>query len=192
MTGQRIALPDDHESVAGMSDEAVRKATGRDWAEWARVLDEVGAASMSHKEIAAWVDDNHEDVSGWWAQSVTVAYERFRGLRDVGQRRDGGYEVSKSKTVEVSVEDLWSAFADAATRAKWLGIEVEVRTATKPKSMRMTLDDGTPLDAYFTDKGGAKSSVSVQNRKLADRETADERKDVWGERLAALKELLEG
>lgn len=26
--------PPDHESLAGMSDETVRKATGRDWAGW--------------------------------------------------------------------------------------------------------------------------------------------------------------
>ncbi len=192
MSGAREGLPADHETVAGMSDEAVRKATGKDWAEWASTLDDAGAASWPHKEIAAWVHETHDGVSGWWAQSVTVAYERFRGLRDVGQRRDGDYEVNKSKTFAVPVERLWDAFAEDDQRSTWLDVGVEIRTANRPKSLRMGLDDGTALDAYFTGKGEAKSSVSLQNRKLADADTAEERKRYWGERLGALKDQLEG
>lgn len=192
MSGRAPDLPADYEAVAGMWNEAVRKATGREWPEWASSLDDAGAVSWPHKRIAAWVHEEHEGVSRWWAQAVTVAYERFRGLRNVGQRRDGDYEVNKSKTIGVAVDRLWEAFADERTRSAWLGEEVEVRTAKQPKTMRMTLKDGTALDAYFTDKGREKSSVTLQNRKLADAVVAEERKALWGERLRALKERLEG
>jgi hypothetical protein len=37
----------------GISDETVRKKTGRTWNEWRRALDTAGAGSMSHHEIAA-------------------------------------------------------------------------------------------------------------------------------------------
>jgi len=38
--------------AAGMSDASVRKATGRTWAEWVRLLDAAAAAVKPHREIA--------------------------------------------------------------------------------------------------------------------------------------------
>ena len=43
---------------------------------------------MSHTEIAAMVNKTWK-VDGWWSQTVTVGYERIKGLRARGQRRDG-------------------------------------------------------------------------------------------------------
>ena len=184
-------LPDDYERLAGSSDDAVSKATGKDWRQWTSILDRARAAEMEHAEIARLIHERHDGVSGWWAQMVTVAYERFRGLRDVGQRRGGLYDVNKSKTVAVPVEELWRAFSDASVRAEWLGRQrFTIRTATEPKSMRVRLEGDIRLDAYFTSKGEAKSSVTLQLRGLPDRAGADEAKVVWGRRLEALQRLL--
>ena len=183
-------LPDDYEKVAGMSDAAVSKATGKTWPEWSAILDGVDAVSMEHRAIAEHLHDNHE-MSGWWAQMVTVSYERFRGLRDVGQRRGGGYDMNKSKTIGVSVSRLYSAFEDPALRSRWLpDVDLTIRTATEDKSMRCRLADDAPLDLYFTAKGDAKSAVSLQLRNLPDREAAEEMKQIWGERLDGLKQML--
>ena len=76
--------------LAAMSDDAVRAKTGRTWKQWVRELDSVDAIAMSHKEIAKHVYDSY-DVSGWWAQTVTVGYERIRGLREIGQKCDGSF-----------------------------------------------------------------------------------------------------
>jgi hypothetical protein len=65
---------------AGIRDAAVREKTGKSWQEWFTVLDRAGCAKMPHREIAAYVDENYE-VSPWWGQMVTVAYEQARGLR---------------------------------------------------------------------------------------------------------------
>lgn len=184
-------LPADYEALTGVSDAAVMKATGRTWPQWAAVLDAAKAAAMEHRDIAAYVQKEH-DVGGWWAQSITVGYERLRGLRDVGQRRGGGYDVNKSKTVAVPVEALWAAFENSELRAEWLPAEITIRTATAPKSMRVRLADDSPLDVYFTSKGDRKSSVSLQQRDLPDKSTAEEMKAYWGERLEALKALLAG
>ncbi len=75
-------------------------------------------------------------------------------------------------------------------RASWLPEKLTIRTATKPKSMRIRLADDSPLDAYFTAKGDAKSSVSLQHRGLPDKEAAEEMRAYWGERLDALRSLL--
>ena len=182
-------LPDDYERVAGMSDAAVSKATGKTWPDWTAILDGAKASAMKHRAIANHVLENN-DVSGWWAQMITVSYERFRGLREVGQRRGGGFDVNKSKTIAAPVSELWRAFEDTAVRASWLPEKLTIRTATKPKSMRIRLADDSPLDAYFTAKGDAKSSVSLQHRGLPDKEAAEEMRAYWGERLDALKSLL--
>ena len=76
---------------------------------------------------------------------MTVAYERFRGLRDKGQRRGGGYDVNKSKTVPVPLERLYAAFG-ARERKRWMPERTpRVKKATRGKSMRLTWDDGLAI-----------------------------------------------
>ena len=189
-SGTPQLLPDDYEKVAGMSDAAVSKSTGKTWPEWSAILDGIDAVSMKHKAIADHLYANHE-ISGWWAQMVTVAYERFRGLRDVGRRRGGGYDMNKSKTIGVSVSRLYSAFEDPALRDRWLpDVDLTIRTATEDKSMRCRLADAAALDVYFSAKGDAKSTVSLQRRNLPDRGAAEDMKLFWGERLDGLKQML--
>jgi hypothetical protein len=182
--------PPDYAALAGMSDETVRARTGRTWAEWVELLDAKGAAALPHGEIAAYV---HEEfgISGWWSQSVTVGYERIKGLREIGQRRGGGFEASKSKTVPVPVERLRRAVTDRRLRARWLpDAEPTLRRTRSEQSARFTWEDGTPVVFWFVAKGEAKSQVAVTHAKLASKAEAEERKAYWGERLAALAELL--
>lgn len=176
--------------LAGTSDETIHEKTGRTWAEWVAALDAIGASAMTHTEIARHVHESH-GVPGWWSQTVTVGYERIRGLRATHQRRDGEFEAGKSKTFAVPVSTLYAAFAEKRRRDRWLeGIDLRVRTATKDKSMRITWPDATSVELYFTDKGPAKSAVTVQHRKLASAEAVAQSKAFWAERLAALAETL--
>jgi uncharacterized protein YndB with AHSA1/START domain len=180
----------DYARLAGMSDVKVKDKTGCTWERWVRTLDDHGAENMSHREIAELVSTKYK-VPDWWTQTVTVGYERIKGLRARGQRRDGSYETSKSRTFDVPVSQLFEAWADEKTRKRWLnGEKVRIRTATAPKSMRVDWKDGTIIAVGFTAKGKAKSSVAVQHTKLPDRETAEGLKKYWTERLDALRELL--
>lgn len=81
-----------------VSDEAVAEATGRTFPEWFKLLDKAEAVTWSHAERAAWLAAR--GVDEWWAQSVTVEYERARGLRALGQRMDGTYEASLQRTLQ--------------------------------------------------------------------------------------------
>jgi hypothetical protein len=132
-------------------------------------------------------------VDGWWAQGVTVGYERARGLRAPGQRRGGLFEATASKTVAVPVDRLYEAFADPAQRERWLpGASVEVRTARPGKSIRAGWDDGsTRLVIGFTARGDAKSQVALVHERIPDAETAERLKAFWRERVAVLKRVLE-
>ncbi len=182
--------PPAYAEIAGMSDDAVRAKTGRDWAGWVAVLDAAGAASRPHSEIAALLYDEH-GVPGWWAQMVTVGYERIRGLRDVGQRRGGLYDANKSKTLPVPVARLYRACADPAERERWLpGVALTVRTAVPGKSMRVTWPDGTLVQLYFQAKGETRSQIAIQHAKLASRADVEARKAFWAERLDRLAETL--
>ena len=174
---------------AGMSDDTVHARTGRTWSEWVRILDTKGATSMPHRDIAVHVHEEH-GVSRWWAQTVTVGYERIRGLRDVGQRRGGGYDVNKSKTLPVPLAQLYRAFSVKAKRLRWLPEDLTIRTSTKEKSLRIKWADGSLVDAYFTAKGASKSQVSIQHRELAGKQAASKCREEWGKRLLALAELL--
>ena len=102
-----------------MSDATIKAKTGCTWEQWVKALDRVEAHTWTHREIAKYVKEKFE-IPGWWAQTVTVGYERIRGLREVGQRRDGTYEANKSRTFAVPVARLFDAFHDPRVRARWL------------------------------------------------------------------------
>jgi hypothetical protein len=178
--------PAQYAKLAGMSDATIKEKTGCTWEKWVKSLDHHGAEKMSHREIAIMVHKTWK-VDGWWSQCVTVGYERIKGLRARGQRLDGTYEATKSRTFSVPVNTLFDAWADAATRKRWMdGASVKIRTATSPKSMRIGLPDGSIIAVGFYPKGKDKSSVAVQHPKLPDREAAEQMKQYWSERLDAL------
>ena len=185
-----LPTPKHFAALAGVSDDAIRQKTGCTWERWVFALDRKGAERMAHRDIAALVREKYK-IAAWWSQTIAVGYERIKGLRAIGQRRDGTYEATKSRTFNVSASTLFSAWADARTRRRWLdGTSVKVRTATASKSMRLEWAGGAIIAVGFMAKGRAKSSVAVAHTKLPDRETADRLKRYWSERLDALGKVL--
>jgi hypothetical protein len=180
----------DYARLAGRSDAILKARTGCTWERWVKALDHAQAYTWSHREIAKHVSEKYK-VPGWWAQTVTVGYERIKGLRAVGQRRDGSFEANKSRTFSVPLVRLYRAFHDSRTRARWLpGVDLTVRTATRGKSMRITWPDRTSVAVGFASRGAGKSQVAVQHEKLADRAAAARMKQYWAERLDALGQVL--
>jgi hypothetical protein len=189
-TAAAAPAPTDYARIAGMSDAAVKAKTGCTWERWVTALDYHGADAWSHRGIAEFIHEKYK-VPDWWTQMVTVGYERIKGLRDRGQRRDRGYEATKSKVFAAPLGRLYRAFADKRTRSRWLpGVNFTVRTATPKKSMRITWTDGTSVELWFMNKGAAKAQVQVQHRKLADKDAAVRMKEYWTERLAVLEEQM--
>src|SRR5438093_6582378 len=129
-----MAAPTDYAKLAGMSDAAVKAKTGCTWERWVTALDYHGADAWSHRAIAEFVHEKYR-VPDWWTQMVTVGYERIKGLRARGQRRDGSYEATKSKVFAVPLTRLYRAFADKRPRLRWLPAgNSTVRTASPNKS----------------------------------------------------------
>jgi hypothetical protein len=170
-----------------VSDERMLKATGRRHEEWFEILDAWGAKERTHTEIARHVS-GELGVDGWWGQSITVSYERARGMRAVGQMKDG-WTINASKTVDVPVDDLFDAVVEDRLRKEWLpDADLGLRTATKPRSARYDWEDGsTRVNVSFAAKGPHKATVFVSHERLPDADTADEMKTYWRAALAELK-----
>jgi len=181
--------PIDYPTLAGMSDVALKAKTGCTWDRWVWALDRVKAHQWPHPEIAKYVQQKYK-VSSWWAQTVTVGYERIKGLRVVGQRRGGGFVANKSQTFALPLARLYHAFSDKRTRNRWLpGVELRIRSATREKYLRVLWPDATSVELGFFAKGKGRSQVQIQHNSLPDQAAAIRAKEFWAERLTALGDL---
>ncbi|MDS1269085.1 DUF4287 domain-containing protein [Lipingzhangella sp. LS1_29] len=174
------------------SAETIRRTTGRPREEWFALLDAWGALSRSHAEIARWLTEHHQ-VPGWWAQTLTVAYEQDRGIRAPGQRRDGTFSATASRTLNVPAELAFAAFADPQLRQRWLpDVSLSVRRESAPRNFRAdVVEDSSRLVVGITAKGPSRCQVSVEQERLADAAAAAHSKTRWRERLAVLSELMD-
>lgn len=178
--------------LAGVSSEAVLKATGKGWDDWFAILDEAGAAQWEHPKIARYIHAEY-GCNGWWSQMVTVGYEQARGMRVKHEKREG-FEVSRSKTISTSAERLFHAWNDPKLRFRWLGPDaraVVVRKATPYKTLRVTWTDGSSsVDVMIYPKEGDKAQLVVQHGKLRDAASAERMKDYWAEAIKRLQQVL--
>jgi hypothetical protein len=174
----------------GVSDAAVQRATGKSWDEWFTLLDAWHGTTHNHTEIARHVYETY-GIDGWWAQNVTVGYERARGMRALHERPDG-FSGNASKTFPVSVERLFAAFVEPDERERWLeGIELRNRTSQPNKSARFDVlpEDGR-LAVTFVAKGPDKAAAQLQQERLTDAEEVARWKAIWKEQLDRLAATL--
>ena len=160
-----------------ISDDAVRKATGKTAVQWFALMDGFGARQMVHKDIARRLGETHPEISGWWSQMITVLYEQERGIREKHQTTSG-YQVSASKTMSLPLERLYESWASEELRRQWLEPKaVTVRSATPQKYLRMAWNqDKSSVDISFYPKGENRSRVTVQQSKLPNPEASEKMK----------------
>lgn len=171
----------------GVSEAAIAKGTGQGWDHWFRVLDDWDATSRSHTEIARYVNGEY-GVDGWWSQSVTVGYERARGMRAPNQRPEG-FEVSVSKTVAIPAMEAWRAFVEPSRRARWLDLALRNRTGTRTMGRSARFDvpaEGTRVNLYLTPKGDDRTTVTVTHVKLDGAADVAAHRSAWKGRLDRL------
>jgi hypothetical protein len=171
-----------------MSDEAVKKKTGKTWPQWFAALDKAKAMKLGHPAIA---DMLHEKfaVPGWWSQMVTVEYELARGLRARNQLKDG-YSLSVSKTLPLGAAALYRNVADAKSRGRWFPKgKLEVKSATEQKYFRAKWNGGTRLEINVYAKGDGKAQIAVQHSKFLDADAMEAMRGKWKKALAKLSEI---
>jgi uncharacterized protein YndB with AHSA1/START domain len=173
--------------------ETVERATGRSQADWYGVLDQWEAAGRPYKDIAAFLTGQH-GISRWWAQKLIVEYEQDRGLRAPGARRNGTFEVSATKTINVSAATVVKAVTDSRRRRRWMGNgTLRLMASEAPTGARFECKGDTSRVAIsIAEKGPSKSLVTVTHDRLTDARKAQSMKAIWRDQLTRLKTILEG
>lgn len=186
-----------------VSDARVRALTGHGLEHWFDVLDRFGAAEKGHMATARHLNQDH-GVAGWYAQGITVAYERARGLRAPNQRRAGDFEVSVSKVVAAPVAVVAAAFARARSREQWLGTSAPdllraleaglaaprskgVRVRDRGDARARWSADGVTVELHVIPKPNGRTSVTLSTTKLADASAVETHRAAWRQALSALK-----
>lgn len=122
--GRRMTMS---ETRGGVSDEAVKAATGRTPAEWEAVLDARGAADLPHGKIVALLRESGEIESSWWMQQVANGYEKRKGKRVLGQTEGTGFQIGVRRTLSIPPDEAWRLVTSAEGVRGWLGGAPELR-----------------------------------------------------------------
>lgn len=167
------------------SDTLVKENTGRGWEEWCDLIDAWPGHAAGHTAVASWLQDEH-GIDGWWAQAVTVGWERISGHRLPGQMADGTFTGSASATITVDPEALRDLLLDDSARMDLFpGMTSTLRSRPTSKNVRLGLPEGVAM--IWTDaKTDGRVTVGVQHAKLASPEAVQHWKDFWREWLRAL------
>ena len=184
----------------GMSDAKFREKTGHGLDHWFEVLDRFGAVEKGHTVAARHLYEAH-GVDGWYAQGITVAYERARGVRAVNQRCDGWYEVSVSKILATNTTGIVKALSDPVRRGRLVAdtrLLSALNTALdSPDSKGFVVRPdgqarfrykwgGTTVQLHVWPKPGDKVSLVVTNAKLRTADLVEERRAMWRVALNAI------
>jgi hypothetical protein len=176
----------------GLSDASLVRRTGKSLEQWGALLDKAGAKKekWTHQQVTAFLDD-YPELGAWWGQMTAVAYEQSRGLREKFQKCDGEFAANGSRTINVPIAKLYSAFSDAKQRDRWIpGAQFEITTETKNKSIRGKWDGATRVSINFYAKAPGKTMVAVDHMKLPNSKASAAQKQYWFDALTRLEELV--
>jgi hypothetical protein len=168
-----------------MAEDTLRETTGRGWDEWCDIIDAWPGKDEGHTAIATFLRDDH-GVEGWWAQTITVGYERITGLRLPYQQPDGTFSAGKSRTVRADPAMLREMLLDDGDRSDLFpGVETDLRSRPTAKTLRIGIGPGTaqvmiePLD-------DGRAKVAIAHDKLPTPAAVEEWKAYWTDWLEAI------
>lgn len=168
-----------------LGDDALRDATGRGWDEWCDVVDAWPGHGDGHAAVAAHLQAEH-GVDGWWAQTITVGWERITGRRLPNQMADGTFTASRSRTVTVDAVAVRAALLDDDERAELFpGLPTELRSKPTTKALRVRVGPGVAV-IDLRPRADGRVTVTVAHEKLPSVDDVAEWKAWWGDWLDAL------
>lgn len=171
-------------------DAQVHAKTGRGWDDWVTAIDAGPGRNVGHTAIAEWVRE--QGVDAWWAQSVTVGYERITGLRLPGQMPDGTFSVSRSRVLAMPPEEVRELVMDDVSRRDLLpGFTLELLSKPTVKVPRFAFHAGDePIGrlAFAMDAAsGNRTNLTVTHSALPSLEEGEHWKAFWREWLDAVE-----
>jgi hypothetical protein len=174
-----------------ISNEAVKKGTGKNWKEWFSLLNKAGAKKMEHKAIAKLLHQKY-GLSVWWSQMVTVQYEQdIKGRKK--HEKPEGFQISKTTTLSSPVNIIYSTINSPLKRIEWLkDPAITITKSTKDKSIRgKWIDKKANIEFQFYPKDINKTQLVIQQSRIKTAKEADTIKIYWGKQLNNLKKYLE-
>ena len=191
-----------------MNSESILRATGRKPEQWYNLIQDAGLSESSHKEIAEYLS-GFPEVSFWWAQTLTVEYEKHIGRRVLGQTAGGNFQIGVSRTLNVPLAELWE-FLESSEGISLLlgegtgadgfeslqsgsdrGIEAETTTYHHASHVRMRFrppgwKEHSILQVRVRQKGPEKTVITFHQEKLPHEESREEMKNRWKEAAARI------
>jgi hypothetical protein len=180
-------------SLFPCGDAALRAATGKGWNEWLGQLDASGAAKggFDHHRLLNLVMQSLPESAAWWAQMISVGYERARGLREKHESCTGDFQSTLSRTFPVPLFAAFAAWADKGLREHWLDAPgLDFTKLNVGKNIRARWPDGSRLDIRFNASGPDKCQIVVDTMKLADAEAVHKAKAFWQAQFERLQAYL--
>ena len=159
--------------------------TGRDWNAWREQIEAWPGHVDGHAAVAAWLQSEHA-LGGWWAQAVTVGWERISGRRLAHQMEDGTFTANASATITTDEAALREMLLDEDGRADLFpGMGAELRSRPTSKNVRVGFGD-TIAEVAITPKDEARLTITVQHVKLPSVDEVPHWKAFWSEWITAL------
>lgn len=173
------------------TDDSILEHTGHTWETWVGLIDAGPGREAGHTAIAAWLHTEHA-VDAWWAQGVTVGYERITGLRLPGQMPDGSFSVSRSRVLALDRDVARELLLDDSARADLFpGFDTVLRSKPASKALRFALARaGEPLGTilFSTDLlPDGRLRLGVTHDGVASFDEGQQWKLFWAEWLAAVQ-----
>lgn len=191
---------------AGKSDEAVKKATGKSWDEWFKILDKEDASKLSHKDIVLLLQNKglikkgkglsaaRPFNAGWWAQSIVVGYEEKIGRRVFGAKTTGNLTVTVGKSMNGSVDDVlkkWEGLVKGKKEFNKVKIKGDSRISSTKEwrywkvdmedSSKLMVGIGPSAALRTSPKGDKQSAFSITMDKLKGEKEVEKWRVYWKE-----------
>jgi uncharacterized protein YndB with AHSA1/START domain len=198
-----------------LDDVSCKAATGKSYADWFALLDSVDALKKGRRESVHVLYNtmgNNNNVDGWWATTIYVAYEAHKGIVKKDGHAEGyticvtksiGAPVSKTYGVWTSAQGFAELFGDGGTQELVEGGSIRCKGGCKgafkrirpDKDLRFTWEHPgctmpMVVDVTFEDNKG-KTMMNVMTSRIQTRGEADGLRDAWAGALAKLKVLAE-
>ncbi len=168
----------------------VKKSTAKEWDEWFALLKVEEAEKLPHSEIAALLITKY-NVPGWWAQTITVEFERLIGRRKVGQTGDGTFQTTTTKTMKGDLDQVFNIWLNQARKTDRFNNQVVeegpiISKSEKWRYWRVILKNDLKIVASVGYKSADKSILSLTTEKLPDQDSIEDWKNYWSNYLKGI------
>jgi uncharacterized protein YndB with AHSA1/START domain len=194
--------------LASVTNDALKKATGKSWTSWINSLDRKKADTLSHPEIVKLLAPKIE--SPWWRQKIALGFREAKGKRITGQIA-GGFQIGARRVFPLSKDDAWDFLLSPEAMKIWLGKALALDGARSYKvkkglaaEMRVFKPGSHLRMAWHPDKwispsllqvrvvaSGKKTALSFHHEGLPSETAREEMKAHWTTILDKLEKLFE-